>query len=497
MFKINIFILTTVALTLSGCFAKLHTLPEFPTKENKSSVFQKLDDPSDTLVGIAVSGGGSRAATFAAGVLEELAKLQVIDDGKTKSLLETVTHMSSVSGGSLATAYYALNKPQRNVPVFDGSQFSEQYQKFFETFKGDMQKNFEAPAKLRQVLHFRALNPTKAAYTLSELWDDEFLKEKTFSDLYEREKIGDSPRIIFNGTIYNNGRRLAMTTLSPEEFNYDFVGQLENEFNLHFKGISEQGRKNFKANIAEATKQFMPLTFEDLKMNHSTLKISQTVATSSSFPPIIGPVSYQNDNETIHERKYHHVGDGGLFDNLGTESLTSVFLRKIPKDINSSKRGLIIVIDTSYPFNAGEKALDSNKEGFEVFKNDPSRIVGIMEGRANAYQTLLWHTLRSQDKILPDYKQLQIVILRHVNAEWKEGYSSLPNECKKPEIFSENAKPEEIRAKISVIPTRFTIKNECDAKLLFESAKQVVSTQREILDAFFKQKPHFSNKNTK
>lgn len=39
--------------------------------------------------------------------------------------------------------------------------------------------------------------------------------------------------------------------------------------------------------------------------------------------------------------------------------------------------------------------------------------------------------------------------------------------------------------------------NECDAKLLFESAKQVVSTQREILDAFFKQKPHFSNKNTK
>ena len=84
MFKINIFILTTVALTLSGCFAKLHTLPEFPTKENKSSVFQKLDDPSDTLVGIAVSGGGSRAATFAAGVLEELAKLQVIDDGKNQ-----------------------------------------------------------------------------------------------------------------------------------------------------------------------------------------------------------------------------------------------------------------------------------------------------------------------------------------------------------------------------------------------------------------------------
>ena len=47
---------------------------------------------------------------------------------------------------------------------------------------------------------------------------------------------------------------------------------------------------------------------------------------------------------------YQHVGDGGLFDNLGTESLTTLFLKKIPK--GSPKRGLIIVIDSAFPFGA-------------------------------------------------------------------------------------------------------------------------------------------------
>lgn len=67
-------------------------------------VFQPIEEP-DTLVGLAISGGGSRAATFAAGALEALAEVRVKDGSREISVLEKVNYISSVSGGSLAAAY--------------------------------------------------------------------------------------------------------------------------------------------------------------------------------------------------------------------------------------------------------------------------------------------------------------------------------------------------------------------------------------------------------
>jgi len=45
-------------------------------------------------------------------------------------------------------------------------------------------------------------------------------------------------------------------------------------------------------------------------------------AASASFPPIVGPVTYSVDGNP----PYQNIGDGGLFDNLGTESLATLFL---------------------------------------------------------------------------------------------------------------------------------------------------------------------------
>jgi hypothetical protein len=50
-------------------------------------------------VGVAISGGGIRAANFGLAALYELERLRVLD---------FVSVISSVSGGSLAAAYYAL-----------------------------------------------------------------------------------------------------------------------------------------------------------------------------------------------------------------------------------------------------------------------------------------------------------------------------------------------------------------------------------------------------
>jgi len=52
------------------------------------------------LLYLTFSGGGTRAAAFSSGVLEELRKTEVVIDGKKRRLLDEVDGISSVSGGS-------------------------------------------------------------------------------------------------------------------------------------------------------------------------------------------------------------------------------------------------------------------------------------------------------------------------------------------------------------------------------------------------------------
>jgi predicted acylesterase/phospholipase RssA len=64
---------------------------------------------SDSLqIFLAFSGGGTRAAAFSFGVLEELARTQIVWEGQSRRLLDEVDYISAVSGGSFTAAYYAL-----------------------------------------------------------------------------------------------------------------------------------------------------------------------------------------------------------------------------------------------------------------------------------------------------------------------------------------------------------------------------------------------------
>jgi predicted acylesterase/phospholipase RssA len=455
-----------LVLCCTGCYSKIEVLP--PHRDARPSVFDELADP-DTLVGLAVSGGGSRAATYAAGALEALAGIRIKVGGRERSVLETISHMSSVSGGSLATAYYAMKKPPREEAILADRGLSPAYERFFADFKEAMQEDFQSAAFRRQVLFFRALNPTKFAYSFAEVWDDRFFGEADLAALYEREKRGDSPRIIFNGTSYNDGRRLVLTTLPPAEFEYDFVSRLLANLKARPGTVTPEGMAIIEGGLSEAGQQFLPMTFEQWGGSHRNLRVSLAVATSASFPPVVGPVTYQIAGRL----PYHHVGDGGLFDNLGTESLTTVFLKKIPRD--SAKRGLIIVIDASYPFEATGIELNEKDKGFQVFTDDPSRIVGIMEERANAYQMMLWHSLRTEGVVLPDFSHLRIVVLKHIDADWA-GYEDLPPACRQD--FPRDVTALQIKQAVSEIPTLFKIKTPCHGALLNQAAHKVVEKYR-------------------
>ena len=74
----------------------------------------RLKNPSDDrkseslLLFLAFSGGGTRAASLAYGVLEELSATEILLEGRKHSLLDEVDAISSVSGGSFTAAYYGL-----------------------------------------------------------------------------------------------------------------------------------------------------------------------------------------------------------------------------------------------------------------------------------------------------------------------------------------------------------------------------------------------------
>src|SRR5258706_9926323 len=64
---------------------------------------------SDSLqIFLAFSGGGTRAAALSYGVLEELARTQIVWEGQRRRLLDEVDYISAVSGGSFTAAFYAL-----------------------------------------------------------------------------------------------------------------------------------------------------------------------------------------------------------------------------------------------------------------------------------------------------------------------------------------------------------------------------------------------------
>jgi NTE family protein len=62
----------------------------------------------DLVVLLAFSGGGTRAAALAYGVLEALETVKVSHDGVEGTMLDEVDSISSVSGGSFTASYYAL-----------------------------------------------------------------------------------------------------------------------------------------------------------------------------------------------------------------------------------------------------------------------------------------------------------------------------------------------------------------------------------------------------
>jgi hypothetical protein len=420
----------------------------------------------DLLVGVALSGGGSRAALFAEAGLEALAGLRTADG---VSVINKINHLSSVSGGSLSASYYVLKKPGRDVPVLnpDGS-LSEAYRAFFDQYRTELSQDFETSLIWRQLLSFRWINSALAARTLAEILESKLYGKARMGDLFEREKAGDTPGLIVNTTLYNNGRRLALAALPSDAFQYDFFTDLEAD-------LKKEGRQmEMTPYIRERWKLLWPMTPLDLHVDPCVSLVAAAATMSASFAPLIGPTTLRIGDEEA----YWHVGDGGLYENSGIESLLLLYLRQV--QMKRAKRVLIIALDSSFPFSVGEKQLRRRSLPFSLLNFDFSRIPSIMEERAITYQALFFRTLQLEG-VFPDRKTFTVISLRHTDAKFAADLSDLPAACK-AEVQPMKTL-DEVEDRIAAIPTRLGLNSECDRQLIYAAAAKLVSEHRdEILE---------------
>ncbi len=107
-----------MALALTGCAgfgirnAPINSALTEPAAADTATTDPLNHDTAETAIGLSFSGGGTRASAFAFGVLQELAKTQETGrNGVRAALIDRVSLVSGVSGGSVTAAYFALRGP--------------------------------------------------------------------------------------------------------------------------------------------------------------------------------------------------------------------------------------------------------------------------------------------------------------------------------------------------------------------------------------------------
>lgn len=138
-------------------------------------------------VGLAVSGGGSRAANLGGAVMLEL---------KRRGLLEQVDVMSGVSGGTLPIAYYALG-PQKAGPFTDDA--------VREALGYDFQSSWLRRWFLPQNFFRYWLTDFTRSDIMVQVFNNRLYHEATFAE------FGPHPKILINATSRNTHSRFTFT----------------------------------------------------------------------------------------------------------------------------------------------------------------------------------------------------------------------------------------------------------------------------------------------
>jgi len=343
-------LLAAAALVLAGCATRPVNPPLAQADHAKGYRFEtraKYERDPDNLVILAFSGGGTRAAAFAYGVLEALRDIELVGrDGKPYRAIEGVDIVTGVSGGSFTALAFGLY----------GSRVFDVFEKQF--LKRDVEGE----------LLFRAASPSNWGVLAStgvgrselaaDFYDEILFHGATFGDLDR----GHGPMVIAAGTDVTSGARFYFT---------------QTMFDILCSDLSAVRLSRAAATSSAVPVVFSPVTYDNYGGTCGYREPAWLAVIANPQHPVrpaARTIRYFNDLRAYEDgkaRPYIHVVDGGVGDNLGLRGVLDVMdlteaLRMLgmPSVLDGVKRAAIIVVNSvSLPTND----LDRQEAGPSMF----------------------------------------------------------------------------------------------------------------------------------
>jgi len=287
-------VIIVFTLTLSACSTVSQPTNQAITSVNENGGYRRINSDStgemgDSLILLAFSGGGTRAAALSYGVMQELRDTYIVSNDSEIRLLDEVDTISSVSGGSFTAAYYGAFR-----------------EKLFETYEKDFLRQNVQSSLIRKLFSpgywfksaFSGFDRTEMAV---DYYDRTIFKGATFNDM----AANGPPFIDINATDLTTGMRFTFS---------------QNLFDLICTDLG-----SMKIARAVTASSAVPVAFPTIVLkNHADQcdvsgtkewEILQTAQTTGEVQEeLLNNLRSYRDSQ---RRQYIHLVDGGISDNLG------------------------------------------------------------------------------------------------------------------------------------------------------------------------------------
>jgi len=358
-----------------------------------------------------LSGGGTRAAALAYGVLEELRDTQVTVGGESKRMLDEVDRISSVSGGSFAAAYYGLYGDE-----------------MFDRFEGEFLRQDIQSALERKVLNpFTWFSRTGRTERAIELYQERLFHGATYEDMIQPGR----PLIIINASDLGHGVRFSF---------------IQEYFDLLCSDLT-----TFPIARAVTASSAVPIVFNPVVVENYAdcgteqpdwlVQIKKRAKGDAELAMIARGLGSYFDRD---KRRYIHFVDGGITDNLGLRAVTEIvelagggeaYVKKFNHAL--PRRYVFIVVDAS---TSPDPDMDQTAEQPSIVET-----IGAMS-----------------DVQLHRYNASTIELLKYESTRWIEALSTPDAPISEYQIgvTFRSIQDAEERAYFNTVPTTFRLTDE-------------------------------------
>lgn len=458
--RLSISLITAALFTLSACASK----DSGPINGHETTLQSKrtdyIADPGDdgsTVVVLAFSGGGTRSAAFAYGVLQALDEITIDEYPYKRRLIEDVRLVSGASGGAVTAAYF-------------GMAGADHYQDFREKFLyADAEEN----------LRVSLLNPNNIVRTfngglndrngLAQWLDKNLFHDKTFAAL----RRSDAPTVwITASDIYNR---------TPFHFSDDTFEALCSDLDKVL--LSDAVSASAAVPVAFAP---VVVSATQTQCNYQTPQWLQNTLTNTDVSLRLNAYArslyaYRNDPK----QRYIKLLDGALTDNIGVTpfalaraSANNAYGPLSPAEAVKLRKLIFIVADAG---TEGEEPWVKTVEGPVLSEVAAASVfTSISSSVRDGFDALKLATNQWQ-KDLIDYRcSLPLATVKNYR-ETLQGWN-----CKDVtlvvEVVSFRDFDTTTQTKLNQIPTRFKLPKE-QVDLAISSGRKAVLQHEKIQNA--------------